>query len=147
MVLKTSVTAMMREKKVWRCEKFLRLKNCSAINFGIFINNFLHRGKKWHVLQLHYVHKPFIKTQVISHAQCFYPLHSTFWDLEFSILSFNLPVDLSRIKADPGAGLQGNLLFWLLQCWVSALDSSSDYITKATRTFQQVLQKTILLFP
>lgn len=33
-----------------------------------------------------------------------------------NFLSFNLPVDLSRIKADPGAGLQGNLLFWLLQC-------------------------------
>lgn len=70
-------------KKGWRREKFLRLKNCSAINFGIFINNFLHRGKRWNVLQLHYVHKLFIKTQVISSVLLSTSSH--FWDLEFSI--------------------------------------------------------------
>lgn len=64
-----------------------------------------------------------------------------------NFLSFNLPVDLSRIKADPGAGLQCNSLSCLSQCWVSALTAALILSQKPQELFSKSCRKTSCFSP
>lgn len=49
---------------------------------------------------------------------------------------------MSRIKADPGAGLQGNSLSCLSQCWVSALTAALILSQKPQELFSKSCRKT-----